>query len=243
MKQEIKERNENRKMFGQNRNPALQETFNPVVKAQTDMADKIVESLKEIRPMKEEKILLPSKKRRLSSEDEFGSLANDYRNRYMSRDDEIDTSFGINFIEGKPYIANTPIKIQHNDIIIYNEVYEGTPGLWNLITEKTKGLLEGKYTDNDLSAYEDILRQTNVLHQDFNASSPYPRSSVSWKWKNILAPIWKKWQEESDGEVHGNGLIVKKYGRIWKAKRHSGKGFRKLHDGTYLKKGHLLYKL
>ena len=70
---------------------------------------------------------------------------------------------------------------------------EGTPGLWNLITEKTKGLLEGKYADNDLSAYEDILRQTSVLHQDFNASSPYPRSSVSWKWKNILAPIWKKW--------------------------------------------------
>ena len=47
----------------------------------------------------------------------------------MSRDDEIDTSFGINFKDGKPYIANAPIKIQHNDIIIYNEVYEGTPGL------------------------------------------------------------------------------------------------------------------
>ena len=33
IKQEIKERNENRKMFGQNRNRTLQETFNPVVKA------------------------------------------------------------------------------------------------------------------------------------------------------------------------------------------------------------------
>ena len=114
----------------------------------------------------------------------------------MSRDNEIDTSFGINFIEGKPYIANTPIKIQHNDIIIYNEVYEGTPGLWNLITEKTKGLLEGKYTDNDLSAYEDILRQTNALYQDFNPSSPYPRSSGSSKWRHVLAPIWTKLQEE-----------------------------------------------
>ena len=107
IKQEIKERNENRKMSGQIRNRTLQQTFDPVVKAQTDMADKIVESLKEIRPMKEEKIRLPSKKRRLSSEDEFGSLANDYRNRYMSRDDEIDISFGINFRGKTLYCEHT----------------------------------------------------------------------------------------------------------------------------------------
>ena len=54
-------------------------TFSSVVKAQTDMADKIVNSLKEIRPVKEqqqqEKVLKPSKKSRLSSEDEYSSLA------------------------------------------------------------------------------------------------------------------------------------------------------------------------
>ena len=84
-KKEIRERNKNRKIFGQNRNRTLQETFNPVVKAQTDMAEKIVKSLKEIRPVEEEKIPIPYKKRRLSSEDEFGSLANAYRNRYVKR--------------------------------------------------------------------------------------------------------------------------------------------------------------
>ena len=241
IKREIQERNENRKMSGQNRNRTLQETFNPVVKAQTDMADKIVESLKEIRPVKEEKVLMPSKKRRLNSEDEYGSLANVYRNRYMSRDDEIDTSFGIHFVDGVPYIANTPIKIEHDDIIIYDKVYEGTPGLWNLITEKTKGLLEGNYTDDDLAAYKDILRQTNVLHKDFNPNSSYPRSSASWKWRSILSPIWEKWRKESDDETHGNGLIIKN-GQVWKAKR-SGKGFRKLRNGIYSKKGHLIYKL
>ena len=45
IKQEIQERNENRKMSSQNRYRTLQQTFNPVVKAQTDMADKIVASL------------------------------------------------------------------------------------------------------------------------------------------------------------------------------------------------------
>ena len=75
IKREIRERNENKKMSGQNRYRSLQETFNPFVKAQEDMAEKIVNSLKEIKPMKEEmslkeeKVLKPSKKRRLSSED------------------------------------------------------------------------------------------------------------------------------------------------------------------------------
>ena len=243
LKREIQKRDENRKISGQNRYRSLKETFNPVVKAQEDMAEKIVTSLKEIRPVKEEKFLMPSKKRRLSSEDEFGSLADAYRNRYMSRDDEIDTSFGIKFADGVPYIASTPIKIDHDDITIYNEVYEGTPGLWSLITEKTKGMLEGSYNASDLSAYEGILRQTNVLHKDFNPNSPHPRSSASWKWKNILGPIWEKVREESDEEKDGYGLIVKKLGRIWKAKRHSGKGFRHLRDGIYFRDGHLIYEL
>ena len=42
MKREIKERVEDRKMSGQNRNRMLQETFHPVVQAQTDMTEKIV---------------------------------------------------------------------------------------------------------------------------------------------------------------------------------------------------------
>ena len=53
--------------IGMSCNRTLQETFNAVVKAQTDMAEKIVEGLKEVRPLKEEKIPIPSKKRRLNS--------------------------------------------------------------------------------------------------------------------------------------------------------------------------------
>ena len=41
--------------MGQNRNRMLQETFHPVVKAQTDMAEQIVKSLKEINPIKKGK--------------------------------------------------------------------------------------------------------------------------------------------------------------------------------------------
>ena len=47
----------------------------------------------------------------------------------MYRVDDIDTSFGINFVDGEPFIGSTPIKIEDDDIIIYNEVYQGTPGI------------------------------------------------------------------------------------------------------------------
>ena len=81
MKQEIWEREEDRKMSGQNRNHMLHETFQPVVKAQTDMAEKVVNSLKEIYPIKQEKVLISQKRRLNFDDDEFGPLANAYKNK------------------------------------------------------------------------------------------------------------------------------------------------------------------
>ena len=111
-----------------------------------------------------------------------------------------------------------------------------------VIAQKTEEMLIGKYTENDLTAYENIIRQTNFSYQDFNPSSHYQRSSGSWKWGNILAPIRKKWRKESNAKRNGDSLIAKKDVRIWKAKRHFGKGIRKLHDDVYLKSGHSLYE-
>ena len=59
MKREIQERQEKRKISGQYRNRTLQETFHPIVKAQTDMTEKIVKSLQENYPIKKEKIPFP----------------------------------------------------------------------------------------------------------------------------------------------------------------------------------------
>ena len=46
------------------------------------------------------------------------------------------------------------------------------------------------YTQEDKDDYRDLLVKTNALHQDFNPKHPNPRSSASYKWKNILGPIW-----------------------------------------------------
>ena len=244
LKREIRERQERERMSGQNRYRTLQKTFHPIVEAQTNMTDQIVKALRDVpneRKIKEE-IIIPRIKQRLDSDE--SQLTDTFKSRYITRDPDLDYSFGINFLpSGATVIANTPIKIEDDDFIIYNEVYNGTPGLWTLITEKNKENLAGHYDKEDLQNYEEILRQTNVLHKDFNPNSSYPRSSSSWKWKHILAPIWTKWREEEDDEKNGSGLIIKKYGRIWKAKRHHMKGFRKLKDGVYLRNGLLLHKL
>ena len=201
MKREIQERSENRKMMNQNRNRTPQETFHPIVKAQNEMTEKIVTSLRE-NPIKREKVAIPRTKHRLSSGDEFEPPS---REQTKEGDQHEFGPLQSHYRNGEPYIGNTPIKIEDDDIIIYSDVYPGTPGLWSLITEKKEVNLKGKYDEKDLAEYGAILCQTNVLHQDFNPKSAYPRSRSSWKWRAILKPIWEKWKE--NGEKDGMGLI------------------------------------
>ena len=105
-------------------------------------------------------------------------------------------------------IGNTPVTISDDDIIIYGEVYHGTPGLWALLTQTTKDELKGTWNDEDLDKYVEILNQTNVLHEDYNPKNPNPRSSRSWKWKNILGLIWKQ-LKKNDEEYGGSGLLLR----------------------------------
>ena len=194
---EIRERNESKRSSSIHQARTLEQTFAPIIKSQKNMTEEIVKSLKketgEFIPLKAER-----KKRKLE-EREYGPLAEDYRKRYSLRDPDIDTKFGINFREdGQAVIGNTPITIQDDDIVIRDHVYDGTEGLWQLISERKKDNLHS-YDGDDLRSYMDILRDTSVLHQNLDPDSPYPRSNSSWKWKNILGRLWKKIRED-DGE-------------------------------------------
>ena len=121
------------------------------------------------------------------------SGAEEYRRQYHMRDSTIDTEFGIKFTDnGQPYIGKTPITIQGNDIIIGREVYHGTEGLWELLTEKIEENFMHQYNDDDMENYYHILNDTNVLRHNFDPESTRPRSSASWKWKHILSKIWEK---------------------------------------------------
>ena len=188
----------------------------------------------------------------------------EFRRRFMHRDPDIDTSFGFNILEnGTTVMGNTPIIIHNDDITVYDRDYPGTPGLWTLITEKKIGLKD--YTDDDLEAYDNILEETNALYKDLNPNSLYPRSSSSWKWKNILGPIWQGWREarlredeEEEGKtekegsgfrhplpgchviLHKNGhsSIVRTNGQDLKLTPHPRL---KTKDGVYIRAGSTLY--
>ena len=95
---------------------------------------------------------------------------------YETRDDDIDTTFGIEFHDREPFIGVTPIKIEVDDIIIYGEVYTGSRGLWALLTGKKN--LDGKFDADDLKEYEAILSQTNALHQDNNQTHRIQKAVV-----------------------------------------------------------------
>ena len=137
-----------------------------------------------------------------------------------------DKTFGIHFgqdgnyhmgaQQGKDGIYRGNIKmitIAYNNIYVDGEKFTGTPGLWELIMEKEPK----KYTEEDLKRYGDLLFKTNAINQDFNKNNPYPRSSKSYKWQNIVGFIWaertagKKIGETSVKRVEktdGKGVVV-----------------------------------
>ena len=127
-----------------------------------------------------------------------------------------DETFGIKskVKKGKKryYIGKTSIIIKNNDIILpkLGETFKGTPGLWELIMS----IDPENYTDKDYGDYEDFIILTNVLHHNFDEDNPHPRGSKSYKWVNLLSPIWfkkkggvYKFPKKKEG-YEGEGVVV-----------------------------------
>ena len=135
-----------------------------------------------------------------------------------------DLPFGIHkgndgfYYLGAEKIPNTPntynlnskykLTIADDNIVVDDEKFIGTPGLWELIMADVPDPQE--YDTNDLNSYKRLLLKTNVLHNGFDPNNPYPRSSGSYKWENILRPIWKEMKEEKEAakKTAGKGVVV-----------------------------------
>ena len=83
------------------------------------------------------------------------------------------------------YIGNKPVVIKENNIVVEDEEYEGTPGLWELIVSKKPK----DFTKEDYNNYAKLMVKSNVLHSDYDPKKNRPRSSRSYKWTNILSDI------------------------------------------------------
>ena len=129
----------------------------------------------------------------------LGEIAEEYL-KYPNRD----TTFGIRNVEGLYYIGNKQATIVDNNILIGDEKFKGTPGLWELLMSKKPDY----FNENDYNEYAKLMVKTNALHSNYNPNNPYPRSSRGDKW-NLIRDIWVNRENIKKNEGYeGEGVVV-----------------------------------
>ena len=166
----------------------LSKFYKPITETQKATTREITEGLK---PIKEgiEKIpeaiqtIVEEEEEEEEEDESIGEIAYVYLNNPFR-----DKTFGIRKEEGHHYIGNKHVIIDNNDIVIREngERFKGTHGLWELITS----IDPKEYSDQDYDDYHDLMIMTNALHRNNDEGNPNPKSSRSYKWVNILSPIW-----------------------------------------------------
>ena len=136
-------------------------------------------------------------------EELVGKIAKHYLNKKYR-----DETFGIRREKGHHYIGKTHVIVKDDDIIIKEtgERFNGTSGLWGLITSKNPDKDGIDWFKEDYASYRNLMLKTNVLHRGDNPNNPNPKSSGSYKWKHILSPIWHG--EKPKKEYEGKGVVV-----------------------------------
>ena len=100
----------------------------------------------------------------------------------------VDKTFGLHAKNKKFHIGDKPVTIKNNDIIIEGKKYDGSPGLWELITSNNPQ----KFTEEDYINYINLLVQTNTIYQGNDPKNTKPKSSGGSKWNNLIGPIWEQ---------------------------------------------------
>ena len=100
----------------------------------------------------------------------------------------VDKTFGLHAKNKKFHIGDKPVTIKNNDIIIEGKKYDGSPGLWELITSNNPQ----KFTEEDYINYIKLLVQTNTIYQGNDPKNTKPKSSGGSKWNNLIGPIWEE---------------------------------------------------
>ena len=205
----------------------LTKLFKPVTETQKATAKEITDAQKataekitgELLPIKEslEKIpaitfpAFPAIEMTEEEKINLGPIATDALKKFLRRDDA-DKIYGLRDINGKFYIGNKLAVIDDNDLIVGKYEYEGTPGLWELITSKKPD--ETKYNLKDLENYSKLLIRSNALRKNYDPDNIRPLSSSGYKWKNLLSNIWKnkhliKTKDEDDPQPSTSGTGLK----------------------------------
>ena len=186
----------------------LTKFYRPITEVQKATAREITEGLKPIRegieklpqamqPLGEVSGETPEEYEEKMEEDEelVGKIAYEFLNKPFR-----DKTFGVRKEGGRHYIGDQHVIIQDNDIILTKrgERFQGTPGLWELITSKNPK----NFTEKDYGEYRGIMILTNALHRNNDGSNRFPKGSKSTKWMTLLSPFWHK------EKFAGKGVVI-----------------------------------
>lgn len=103
-----------------------------------------------------------------------------------------DNKFGLYWNKHKKsfMIGDKITVIDNDDLIVNNKKYNGTLGLWRLITYPDKPD-NNLYDQNDLNTYSKILWETNSIFKNNDPNTKKPKSSKGDKYMNLIKPIWE----------------------------------------------------
>ena len=193
----------------------LSKFYKPITETQKATTREITEGLK---PIKEgiEKIpeaiqAIVEEEEEEEEHEEDRELVGDIAHYYLNIPNR-DPYFGIRKEKGHHYIGKEHVIIKDNNIFLpkLGETFEGTSGLWELLTSQNPQ----KYEDEDYNDYEDLMIITNALHRDNDEDNPHPKGNhKSYKWLNIVRPIWYRkksriiYPKKKEG-YEGEGVVV-----------------------------------
>ena len=168
----------------------LSKFYRPITETQKATAREITEGLKPIKegieklpeaitfpttqPLGEEDKEEDEEEEEDEEDESVGEIAKKYLNKQYR-----DTTFGIRKEKGHHYIGNKHVIVDDNDIIIAKDGdrFEGTAGLWELITLREPVDFDKK----DKDEYERLMVKTNALYREYDPSNPRPRGSMGKK--------------------------------------------------------------
>ena len=195
----------------------LSKFYRPITETQKATTREITEGLKPIREGIEKlpeviQTIEKEEEEEEEEEEEKLELVGEIAHYYLNKPNR-DRNFGITK-EGKDhFIGKEHVIIKDNDIFLpgLGETFEGTRGLWELLTSKEPE----NYNDKDYDMYEDLMIMTNALHVNNDEDNPHPKGNhKTYKWLNIIRPIWFRKKRvvyrfpEKKEKQDGSGVVV-----------------------------------
>jgi hypothetical protein len=118
----------------------------------------------------------------------YGHIAGVYLATYLYTPRATDTIFGIyRDRDGNFKIGHSQVEIENNDLNIKDKYFNGTRGLWELLTKKSVDL--SKVTSLDKHVYKQILFLTNAHLQNNESFNQIILIEVK-KYKDIIAKLF-----------------------------------------------------